>query len=122
MNIAQLWITGSQTDVTSVCCRLGLNPDSSWRQGDKRRDGKVEENDGVGICVADVSTPKELVGEIRSFINRCANSDIDFKKLSLKATLSIGYTVGDPIQFAACIDFTDQDLQCLARVGVSLSL
>jgi len=122
MNVAQLWITGSEGDLAKVCGLLVLEPDSSWRKGDKMRNGKVHEDDGVGISIADANTPRELVEEIRSFVSRCADSEINFKKLALAANLSLGYTVGDSEQFAACIEFTDQDLGQLAELGVSLSV
>ena len=122
MNVAQLWVTGSETALAKACDLLALDPDSSWRQGDKMRNGKVHEDNGVGISIADASSPRELVEEIRSFVVRCADSDANFKKLGLAANLSLGYTVGDSEQFAACIDFTDQDLRNLAELGVGLSV
>lgn len=122
MNVAQLWLTGSKSDLTNMCRRLELYPDSSWCQGDKKRNGKVYEDNGVGICIADASTPMGLVGEIRSFIKRCFQSGISFKNTALKANLSIGYTVGDSVQFSACMDFTAQDLQHLAEFGASISV
>jgi hypothetical protein len=122
MNVAQLWVTGSETDLAKVCGLLVLDPDSSWRKGDKMRNGKVHEDSGIGISIADARTPRELVEEIRSFVARCSDSTINFKKLALGANLSLGYTVGDSEQFAACIDFTDQDLRNLSELGVGLSV
>ncbi|WP_341501459.1 hypothetical protein [Gallaecimonas sp. GXIMD4217] len=122
MNVAQLWITGSEADLATVCSLLALDPDSSWRQGDKIRNGKVHEDNGVGISIADANSPRELVEDILLFVARCEVSNINFKKFSLAADLSLGYTVGDSEQFAACIEFTDQDLLRLAGLGISLSV
>ena len=122
MNVAQLWVTGSETALAKVCDLLAFDPDSSWRQGDMMRNGKVHEDNGVGISIADAISPRELVEEIRSFVVRCVDSDANFKKLGLTANLSLGYTVGDSEQFAACIEFTNQDLKYFSDLGVSLSV
>lgn len=122
MNVAQLWVTGSETDLAKVCDLLAFDPDSSWREGDKMRNGKAHEDNGVGISIADANSPRELVEEIRSFVVRCVDSNANFKSLGLAANLSLGYTVGDSEQFAACVEFTNQDLKHLSDLGVSLSV
>jgi hypothetical protein len=55
MNVAQLWVTGSETALAKACALLVLDPDSSWRKGDKMRNGKVHEDNGIGISIADTN-------------------------------------------------------------------
>jgi hypothetical protein len=59
---------------------------------------------------------------IREFLSKCAAQSITLAEHGLTGELSLGVTVGDSVQFVACLDFSVNDLLSLGALGVELSL
>lgn len=105
MNIATLRAEGSDAALTSLRKAFDLEIDSDWKRGEPRRHGGVHDKSGLNACVADVTSPAELVGEIQEFINKCLKRREVFSSSELSAQLDIGITVGGSGQYLASVVF-----------------
>ena len=63
-----------------------------------------------------------MLKAIRSFLAKCQKIDPKPFGDDVEAELSIGFTVGDSIQFVASVDFSPSELRDLATLGIALSI
>lgn len=63
-----------------------------------------------------------MLASIRQFLERCESDNVTLPAYDLYGELSIGVAIGDAAQFAAVLEFTSHDLQCIAASGVTLSV
>ena len=122
MNIAMLRIEGSDSALVAIMKDVPLTVEFKWKKGDRRRNGEFYEASGMSATVVDANNPKELTDLVRGFLVKCIDKKINFSNHNLVAELSIGFTVGDSVQFVAGIDFSSEELSMLADCGIDLSI
>jgi hypothetical protein len=105
-----------------MAARLGVQPTSQWKKGDRRHHGKVHAASGFSVTVADAASPGELERVIQTFLEQRRDLGISFSQETLAAELSIGFTVGDSEQYVAGLDLSPGYLAVLADCGITLSI
>lgn len=119
MNLAVLRVEGDDQILDALCAALWLDVDSRWKKGEARRKG-THATSGICMTIADAETPAEMVQAIRKFLFESKDKGIAFSCPDISAAISIGVTVGDSVQFVACLDFSAADLWQLASLGIAL--
>lgn len=122
MNLATLRVEGTDEALQAVCNLLGLEADSTWKQGEPKRRGGFYSMSGLNATIADSQNPGEMVAAIREFVAECNARNFVFSGSGLAAELAVGVTVGDTEQFVAFVDFSASDLMSLGALGVALSV
>jgi hypothetical protein len=123
MNIATLIVEGQDNSLQSFRSAFDLTADSTWKKGDPLRKSGVHSSSGFITTLGDVSSPRELIVLVNNFLRTCKDRDVHFQdKQGLRATLSIGVTVGDSVQYAATVDFTAADLVLIGELGIDLAV
>jgi hypothetical protein len=122
MNIASLTVTGDCTSLDAIRQTLPEKPESEWVKGDARRNGRVYEDSGFDLTIADVETPGELVEKVRAYLAVCRVRGLTFAVPSISAELRVGFSVGDSRQFIGSVDFSLSDLRDFAELGIGLSV
>jgi hypothetical protein len=122
MNIAVLYVRGSDEGLDSLVKLLGLSETSRWKLGDPLRSGKKHQSSGIKFDLADVATPLDLVHAVRHFLRNWQTKMISLSALGLESELSVGATVGDSAQFTAHFEFSVDDMFMLGTMGIALSI
>jgi len=122
MNIATLRAEGLDLELKAVCDSLSLNIDSSWKNGDTKRNGGIYTKSGFNACIADTNTSKNLTTLINQFVTNCKVNNLNFSSSSLSAQLDIGLGVGASEQFTASIKFSPNELKCFKEIGLELCI
>lgn len=122
MNLATLRIEGEEPALEALAKALPLVHDSRWKKGDSRRNGTVHSCSGFVATVADAENPGQLVILVRAFLEECKKRGVVFSRFALSAELSLGFTVGDSVQFVAGVEFSPSDLQALSECDITLSI
>lgn len=122
MNIATLIVEGSDAELDAIKSILQLHHDSRWRKGDARRNAKLHDSSGFLVTIADCENPGALVSGIRQFLAQCKETGVHFPARGLTAELSVGFTVGDSVQFVAGVELLPADLLVLAECGIVLGI
>ncbi|AKU22596.1 MULTISPECIES: hypothetical protein [unclassified Massilia] len=122
MNIASLKVYGDETTVADVRDGLPSEPESDWKKGDVRPDGRVRIDDGFYVNLGEESNPDTLMRQIRAYLHECEARGITFDVASIAAELRIAFTVAEPEQGAYSLDFTLADLSLLTEMGITLSI
>ncbi len=122
MNLTTLRAEGDVNALESIKSKLCLSFDAQWHKGDIRRNGVAHKLSGFSATIADTETPRELIVLIGDFLAQCKENNIQFQNLNLSAVLSVGFTVGAPEQFVACIEFSPAELLACSECGISLSI
>ena len=121
MNLAMLRIEGPDSALVAITKDVPVVFESKWKKGESRRNGEIYEASGMSATVVDAKNPKELTELVRGFLVKCIDKKINFPNHNLVAELSIGFTVGDSVQFAAGVDFSSEELSMFADCGIDLS-
>jgi hypothetical protein len=119
VNLATLRVEGDEGALTTMLSSLALEPDRSWKKGERRRVGTYSSS-GFNVIVGDAENPRELIVTIRTFLATCRDLRDVFRAPSLSVELDIGFTVGDSQQFVAGLSFDPADLAALADLGIAL--
>jgi hypothetical protein len=123
MNIATLEAEGEEPTLASLATELYLPISDKWKRGDPMRNTGVYSSSGFIATLAKAATPGELILVIRKLLIDYKERGIRFNRNeALSSTLSVGFTVGDSVQFVACFDFTLSDLKLLTDLGIGLSV
>lgn len=122
MNIATLKVKGTDEVLESLQRKLNLVPQKTWKKGDSTTRGNLYSTSGFSFTIADVATPRELVEVIRAHLINYKQHDLCFAKPDLSTELSVGITVGESTQFAACLEFNSADLELLTELGINLAI
>lgn len=122
MNIASLKVYGDDAALADIRDGLPSEPDSDWKKGDVRPDGRVRIDSGFYVSLAADHDPDVLLKQIRVFLAECQARGISFDVPRVAAELRIAYTVGDAAQGAPTLDFSLADLQRLLDMGITLSI
>ena len=122
MNLAMLRAEGTDEALDALRGSLGLAIDSSWKKGEPKRRGGHYSSSGLNATIADAENPHEMVVAIREFITQCKAQNIAFPDANLSAEISIGITVGEEVQFVACVDLSASDLLSLGELGIALGV
>jgi hypothetical protein len=124
MNQAILRVTGDNKNLDifreNLKTQLQIDSDKEWNKGEKTLLGKVYESSGFNACIADSTTPKELIKELELFFIEFNKNKILISDLSVE--LSIGVTVGGNKQFIATVDFSHLLLSFISKTGFTLSI
>jgi len=111
MNLAVLIIEGEDAPLAEMKAILDIESECEWTRGAKSRGGRIYAASGFSITLADVSTPQELKEAVVTFVRLCAEKGVAFHSRGLEAGLSLGFTVGDSLQFIAGFDFSPVELK-----------
>lgn len=122
MNVAVLRVEGKDASLAEVKAVLDLESESEWERGEKTRIGRVHAASGFSVTVVDAPTPRELKEAVVAFAGLCAERGIAFQSKGLVAELSLGFTVGDSVQFVAGLEFSPTELGALCASGIGLSI
>jgi hypothetical protein len=106
MNLADLRLSGKDEVLNDIVEKLNLTVASRVKAGEPRRGGRVHETSCLTISIADAANPGAMLEEIRSFLAKCQKRNPKPFGNDVEAELSIGFTVGDSIQFVASVDFS----------------
>lgn len=122
MNIATLKVYGDEDALTDVRDGLPVEPDSDWKKGDVRPDGRVRIDSGFYVNLAADKNPAALLKQVHGFLIECQARGITFDAPSIAAELRIAYTVGDAAVGAPTLDFSLAELGLLLEMGITLSI
>jgi hypothetical protein len=123
MNIATLFVEGQEDALQALRSILNLTPDRTWKKGDPIRKSGMHSSSGFVTTLGDVPTPRELIAIVSDFLRACKKRDVHIQdKQRLRATLSVGMTVGDSVQYAATMDFTAENLLLIGELGIDLAV
>lgn len=121
MNVALLMVEGEDASLAEVKAVFDLESESEWACGEKTRSGRVYSASGFSVTVVDVPTPRELKEAVVAFLRLCEKRGMAFESRGLAAKLSLGFTVGDSVQFVAGFEFSPAELGAFAATGIDLS-
>jgi hypothetical protein len=121
MNLLTLSVKGADEALISLQKAFPIAVESTWRKGDRRRNGALWEVSGFSATIADAASPVELIDALRDFLAECSSRGIVLGERGLEAQVSVGVTVGEAKQYVACIDLPRALLAALAACGVSLA-
>jgi hypothetical protein len=122
MNLTTLRVEGNANALELIKAKLCLALDAQWHKGDILRNGTAHEFSGFSTTIADTETPQELIAFIGNFLAQCKENNIQFQALNLSAVLSVGFMVGNSVQFIACVEFSPAELLAFTECGISLSI
>lgn len=122
MNIASLKVYGDETTVADVRDGLPSEPESDWKKGDVRPDGRVRIDNGFYVSLGEDSNPDALMRQIRAYLHECEARGITFDVASIAAELRIALSATEPGQSATSLDFSLADLAMLTEMGITLSV
>jgi hypothetical protein len=120
LNVATIRLSGSDGRMDDVVRDLKLNVVSRAKAGDPRKRGGIHALSTLNCPIADAATPGVLINQVREFLVECIKHGAGLFGDGVDAELSIGISVGDPIQFVASVNLTPSDIRDLATLGISL--
>src|SRR5437868_8958137 len=104
MNIATLKVYGDAAALADVRDGLPAEPDSDWKKGDVRPDGRVRIDAGFYVNLGTDKNPMVLLKQVHGFLMECQARGISFDASNIEAELRIAY-VGDATPGAPTLDF-----------------
>ncbi len=122
MNIATLKVYGDDAALSDIRDGLPVEPDSDWKKGDVRPDGRVRIDSGFYVNLATDQNPALLLKQVHAFLVECQARGITFDVAPVAAELRIAYTVSDPTPGAPTLDFSLAELALLIEMGITLSI
>lgn len=122
MNIATLKVYGDDDALADVRDGLPVEPDSDWKKGDVRPDGRVRIDSGFYVNLVTDKDPSVVIKQVHGFLMECQARGITFDNPSIAAELRIAYTVGDAAAGAPTLDFSLAELGLLLEMGITLSI
>lgn len=122
MNIATLKVYGDEAALADVRDGLPVEPDSDWKKGDIRPDGRVRIDAGFYVNLAADSDPNTLLKQVHGFLVECQARGIDFNAAPIAAELRIAYTAGAAAAGIPSLDFSLAELELLTEMGITLSI
>jgi hypothetical protein len=121
MNIATLKVHGDDAGLDDVRDGLPSEPDSDWKKGDVKPDGRVRIDSGFYVAVGADMNPDELLKQIRHYLAECQARGIHFERSDVAAELRISFTT-DRGEATPSLDFALADLTLLTSMGITLSI
>lgn len=121
MNIATLKVYGDTQALADVRDGLPAEPDSDWKKGDVRPDGRVRIDTGFYVNLGTDKNPMALLKQVHAFLMECQARGISFTAPNIEAELRIAY-VGDTAPGAPTLDFSLAELNLLIEMGITLSI
>jgi hypothetical protein len=121
MNIATLKVYGDADALADVRDGLPAEPDSDWKKGDARPDGRVRIDSGFYVNLATDKNPMVLLKQVHGFLVECQARGVSFDASNIEAELRIAY-VGDPAPGSPTLDFSLAELSLLIEMGITLSI
>lgn len=121
MNIATLKVHGDDEGLADVRDGLPSEPDSDWRKGDVKPDGRVRIDSGYYVSIGTDQNPDELLKQIRHYLAECQARGIHFERSDVAAELRISFTT-ERGAATPSLDFTLADLTLLVEMGINLSI
>lgn len=124
MNLAVWHASAPDFDVDAFLAefpRVGPEVDA-WYRGDVRSRGRVFEDSGFSVTVADAETFRAALEDVRAFFNTRRAVLEELHARGVSSVIDIGVDVGTPKRFAACLRFSASDLQWFAQLGVELQI
>jgi hypothetical protein len=121
MNIATLKVYGDSQALADVRDGLPAEPDSDWKKGDVRPDGRVRIDAGFYVNLGTDKNPMVLLKQVHGFLMECQARGISFDASNIEAELRIAY-VGDATPGAPTLDFSLAELNLLIEMGITLSI
>ena len=120
LNVAELRVSGPDAEVEELKARVGLELDASWKKGESRLGGRLQESAGFNACVGECKSPGALMDAVRCFLARARGTGLSFEGSGLEAQLDLGIGVGTSDQFAAGLAVSIEDMQQLIELGLKL--
>jgi hypothetical protein len=121
MNIATMKVHGDDEGLADVRDGLPSEPDSDWRKGDVKPDGRVRIDSGFYVAIGTDQNPDELLKQIRHYLAECKARGIHFERSDVAAELRISFTT-ERGEATPSLDFTLADLTLLVEMGINLSI
>lgn len=122
MNIATLKVYGDDDALADVRDGLPVEPDSDWKKGDVRPDGRLRIDSGFYVNLAAETDPAMLIKQVHGFLTECQARGIDFNAAPIAAELRIAYTAGAAAAGIPSLDFSLAELNLLIEMGITLSI
>nr|WP_315401070.1 hypothetical protein [uncultured Duganella sp.] len=121
MNIATMKVHGDDDGLADVRDGLPTEPDSDWKKGDVKPDGRVRIDSGFYVAVGTHEDPDELLKVVRHYLAECSARGIHFERADVAAELRISFTT-ERGAATPTLDFTLADLTLLVEMGITLSI
>ncbi|CAN7274907.1 MULTISPECIES: hypothetical protein [Duganella] len=121
MNIATLKVHGDDEGLDDIRDGLPTEPDSDWKKGDVKPDGRVRIDSGFYVAVGTDMDPDALLKQIRHYLAECQARGIHFERSDVAAELRISFTT-ERGEATPSLDFTLADLTLLTGMGITLSI
>ena len=121
MNIATLKVHGDDEGLDDIRDGLPTEPDSDWKKGDVKPDGRVRIDSGFYVAVGTDMDPDALLKQIRHYLAECQARGIHFERSDVAAELRISFTT-ERGAATPTLDFTLADLTLLVEMGINLSI
>ena len=121
LNMVSLRLSGDDAALDEVVHKLHLEVTTRFKAGERTHGGGIQETSGLNASIADEGNPRDMLAKSRTFISECLKHGPALFANGVNAELSIGTTVGDPVQYLTSVDFSPNEIRLLATLGVSLN-
>lgn len=119
MHTASLKVYGDDTALADVRDGLPSEPESAWRKGDPRPDGRTRIDAGFYVSLGQDDNPDALLRHLRAWLHECESRGITFDVPRIAAELRIAIAQAEP---GESLDFSIADLKLLVEMGITLSI
>jgi len=89
MNIATLKVYGDEHTLDDVRDGLPTEPESTWRKGDARPDGRVRIDSGFIVNLGQDENPDALLRHLRAWLHECEARGITFDVAPIAACSTV---------------------------------
>lgn len=121
MNIATLKVHGDDEGLADIRDGLPVEPDSDWRKGDVKPDGRVRIDSGFYVRIGADQNPDELLKQVRSFLAESSARGIHFERSDVAAELRVSFN-SELGAATPSLDLSLADLTLLVEMGINLSI
>jgi hypothetical protein len=119
MHTASLKVYGDEAAVADARDGLPSEPETTWRKGDARPDGRTRIDAGFYVSLGEDENPALLLRQLRAWLHECEARGITFDVPPLAAELRIAISDVSP---GIALDLSIADLTLLVNMGITLSI
>src|SRR5687767_5382255 len=113
MLVAVIRFTGLNFDPAKYAREYRFTPEIVWRSGDPDQVGRVRQESGFNLTIADADSSAELVRQVRGWIQHNRSALLASGEAGGAAAIDVGLTVGTSDQFTASVKLSPSDLALL---------
>ncbi|MET0264009.1 MAG: hypothetical protein ABW202_00200 [Duganella sp.] len=121
MNIATLKVHGDDEGLADIRDGLPIEPDSDWRKGDVKPDGRVRIDSGFYVRIGADQNPDTLLKQVRTFLAESSARGIHFERSDVAAELRVSFS-SELGAATPSLDLSLADLTLLVEMGINLSI